>query len=102
MAEHRYCDLEEGGYGMWCESHDTYATHVATDGDTPVCEAYAKRNGCNCGHYPDRSDESDVVRTLRMLSDALGDYDRYCTSEIEYRARDAVQEAVDQVIRELE
>jgi hypothetical protein len=98
----KYCDLSEDRYGMWCDDHTSRAKHVATDGDTPVCETYAKAYGCNCGHYDSTENDSAPMKTLRALSRALGDYGRYDCPEIEQRARGAVQKAVDQAIRELE
>lgn len=96
------CDFSEDRYGLWCDEHISRSNHVATDGDTPVCEIYAKVYGCNCGHYGAAKEDSGPVKTLRALFDALGDYDQYSCPEIEQRVRRAVQEAVDQAIRELE
>lgn len=96
-----YCDIREDHYGFWCQDHLEFTSHVATDGDTPVCEEYAKYNGCNCGHYDSTENDSAPVKTLRALSRALGDFDPYSCPEIERRVRDAVQGAVDQAIRDL-
>lgn len=97
------CETTEGEHSWkpWCEAHLDYATHVATDGDKPVCEEYAKRHGCNCGHYPDRSGESDLLKALRALSGALGDAYAVSSDTIECRALYVVQEAVDRVINEI-
>jgi hypothetical protein len=36
-----------GGY-VWCTDHNMPATHVSTDGNTPVCVVHAQAFGCNC------------------------------------------------------
>jgi hypothetical protein len=31
-----------------CSTHDLPAKHCGPDGDTPVCEMFARNSGCNC------------------------------------------------------
>ena len=49
-----------------CTDHNMPATHVGTDGDTPVCGAHAQSYGCNCCRV-----NFDPKLRQMLLSDAL-------------------------------
>lgn len=45
-----YCDtdFQDGKDRTQCNTHGGDAIHIASDGNTPVCQQYADLFGCNC------------------------------------------------------
>lgn len=39
-------------YNPWCSEHNLPMSHCGPDGDTRVCQEFAKKHGCSChGDY---------------------------------------------------
>lgn len=64
LWETDYCDLgeEEVDFGKrepYCDTHDLPMSHTGPDGDTSVCDIYAKTVGCNCCVAPFETSEEE-------------------------------------------
>lgn len=57
---------EYDGYFIWCVTHNLPADCVATNGDDPVCEVYARVAGCNNKPEYYRRGEMDLDEIIRI------------------------------------